>query len=94
MGFGHRVYKNGDPRSDIIKEYSKLLSEKQPKYGRKLLYKISEHIESRVVNEKKKFPNLDFFSASTYHQCGIPTELFTPIFVMSRVTGWAAHIFE
>lgn len=67
MGFGHRVYKNGDPRSDIIKEYSKLLSEKQPKYGNKLLYKISEHLETRVVSEKKKFPNLDFFSASTYH---------------------------
>ncbi|EAS03271.1 2-methylcitrate synthase/citrate synthase II (macronuclear) [Tetrahymena thermophila SB210] len=94
MGFGHRVYKNGDPRSDIIKEYSKLLAEKQPKFGKKILYQISEHIETRVVNEKKKFPNLDFYSASTYHQCGIPTELFTPIFVMSRVTGWAAHIFE
>ncbi|EGR33129.1 hypothetical protein IMG5_061280 [Ichthyophthirius multifiliis] len=94
MGFGHRVYKNGDPRSDIIKEYSKLLSETQKEFGNKQLYEISEHIEKRVVNEKKKFPNLDFYSASAYHQCGIPVELFTPLFVMSRVTGWSAHIFE
>lgn len=94
MGFGHRVYKKGDPRSDIIKAHSKSLSQKKHAHARPQLFAISEHIESRVVNEKKKYPNLDFFSASTYHQCGIPTDLFTPVFVMSRITGWAAHIFE
>ncbi len=92
MGFGHRVYKNGDPRSDIIKNYSKKLS--CTKEGNPTLYKVSEKIESIMVNEKKIFPNLDFFSASAYNQCGIPTEFFTPIFVISRTSGWTAHIIE
>lgn len=92
MGFGHRVYKNGDPRSDIIKSYSKKLAD--TKDGNPTLYKVSEKIESIMVNEKKIFPNLDFFSASAYTQCGIPTEFFTPIFVISRTSGWAAHIIE
>lgn len=92
MGFGHRVYKNGDPRSDIIKGYSKKLSD--TKDGNPTLYRVSEKIESIMVNEKKIFPNLDFFSASAYNQCGIPTEFFTPIFVISRTSGWAAHIIE
>ena len=59
-----------------------------------MLFKVSEYIEKRVIDEKKMYPNLDYYSASTYHQCNIPTELFTPIFVISRTTGWAAHIFE
>lgn len=63
-------------------------------FGKATMYQISEHIERRVVTEKKIFPNLDFYSACAYNFCGIPTELFTPIFVCSRVTGWAAHIFE
>jgi len=92
MGFGHRVYKNGDPRSDIIKECSRKLS--LTKSGNSTLYKVSEKIESIMVNEKKIFPNLDFFAASAYNQCGIPTEFFTPIFVISRTSGWAAHIIE
>jgi len=92
MGFGHRVYKNGDPRNAIIKECSKNLSKE--KYGNPTLFKVSEFIEAKIVREKKMFPNLDFFSASAYSQCGIPTGLFTPIFVMSRITGWAAHSFE
>lgn len=92
MGFGHRVYKNGDPRHYIIKKYSKLLSERQG--GKPVLYKVSDHIETRMVKEKKIFPNLDFFSASAYDQLGIPTNLFTPIFVISRLTGWCAHVFE
>jgi len=92
MGFGHRMYKNGDPRNPIIKEYSKMLVDGP--YGNKRLYEVSEHVEKRMVSEKKMFANLDFYTASAYHQCDIPTTLFTPIFVISRTTGWAAHIFE
>ncbi len=91
MGFGHRVYKISDPRSDIIKQYSQQLSEQ---VGNQTLYEVSESIEKLMWDEKKLFPNADFYSASAYHLCGIPTQLFTPIFVMSRITGWAAHIFE
>lgn len=91
MGFGHRVYTEADPRNRVIKAWS----EKLCKDGRKQdLYDVSEAIENVMWQEKKLFPNLDFYSASTYHMMGIPTELFTPVFVMSRVTGWAAHIFE
>lgn len=91
MGFGHRVYKISDPRSDVIKTWSEKLSTKA-RDG--YLYAVSEAIEKLMWNEKKLFPNLDFYSASAYHFVGIPTELFTPIFVMSRLSGWSAHIFE
>lgn len=91
MGFGHRVYKHADPRSDIIKQYSKQLAEK---VGDENLYLISERIETLMWDLKHLFPNLDFYSASSYHFCGIPTPLFTPVFVISRITGWAAHVFE
>lgn len=91
MGFGHRVYTTSDPRSDIIKAWSKKLSEQA---GDMKLYEVSERIEKVMWDEKKLFPNLDFYSASAYHLCGIPTNMFTPIFVMSRITGWAAHIIE
>jgi 2-methylcitrate synthase len=91
MGFGHRVYKDCDPRSDIIKAWSHKLAESKHAM---LLYDVSERIETVMRREKKLFPNLDFYSASAYHYCGIPTPLFTPIFVMSRITGWSAHIFE
>jgi 2-methylcitrate synthase len=91
MGFGHRVYTTCDPRSDIIKQWSYKLGVAK---GELDLYRISERIEKVMWDEKKLFPNLDFYSASAYHYAGIPTHLFTPIFVMSRITGWAAHVFE
>lgn len=91
MGFGHRVYTDSDPRSDIIKRWSHKLGEAKNEL---LLYRISERVEAIMRREKKLFPNLDFYSASAYHYCGIPTALFTPIFVMSRITGWSAHVFE
>ncbi len=91
MGFGHRVYKDCDPRSDIIKAWSKRLGEAKHDLS---LYLISERVESVMRREKKLFPNLDFYSASAYHYTGIATPLFTPIFVISRITGWSAHVFE
>ncbi len=91
MGFGHRVYTTSDPRSDIIKMWSKKLASATEG---DVLYPVSECIEKVMSEEKNLFPNLDFYSATCYHFCGIPTALFTPIFVMSRITGWAAHIIE
>jgi 2-methylcitrate synthase len=91
MGFGHRVYTTSDPRSDIIKNWSKKLAEKA---SDQVLYPVSERIEKIMWDEKRLFPNLDFYSASTYHFCGIPTKMFTPLFTISRVSGWSAHIIE
>lgn len=91
MGFGHRVYRTHDPRSDIIKEWAKNLSEKA---GDQTLFPVSEEIERIMRKEKNLFPNLDFYSATAYHFCGIPTPMFTPLFVQSRVTGWSAHLLE
>lgn len=91
MGFGHRVYKISDPRSDIIKIYSEKLS-KHAKDG--YLFSVSQAIENVMQKEKKLFPNLDFYSATAYHFCDIPMSLFTPIFVLSRISGWSAHIIE
>ena len=91
MGFGHAVYREKDPRNAIIKSWSKRLSLAD---GDTKLYDISAEIERVMWEEKKIFANLDFFSASAYHVMGIPTGLFTPIFVISRITGWAAHIME
>lgn len=91
MGFGHRVYTELDPRSDIIKEWSLTLS-KTATDG--YLYSISEAIDKVMKREKKLFPNLDFYSATAYHFSGIPDELFTPLFVFSRIAGWSAHLIE
>lgn len=91
MGFGHAVYRVSDPRNATIKAWSKKLCEAG---GQRRLFEVSEAIEQLMWSEKKLFPNLDFYSASAYHMMGVPTPLFTPIFVCSRITGWAAHIIE
>jgi len=91
MGFGHPVYRSSDPRSAIVKEWSKKLSASA---AEPQLYAVSERIEAVMKREKNLFPNLDFFSASAFHYLGVPTPMFTPIFVFSRIAGWAAHILE
>lgn len=91
MGFGHAVYRKRDPRNAIIKEWSRELSGHSDK---QLVFDVSAAIERVMKEEKGMFANVDFFHASAYHFMGIPTELFTPLFVISRITGWAAHCFE
>ncbi|GLT15906.1 bifunctional 2-methylcitrate synthase/citrate synthase [Vibrio algivorus] len=91
MGFGHAIYRESDPRNALIKQWSKKLSEA---VGDTQLYAVSERVEAVMKREKDLFCNADFFHASAYHFMDIPTKLFTPIFVMSRLTGWAAHVFE
>jgi 2-methylcitrate synthase len=91
MGFGHAVYRASDPRNVAIKEWARKLSDSS---ADPTLFAVSEAIEKTMWEEKRLFPNLDFYSASVYHYIGIPAELYTPLFVCSRVTGWAAHIME
>jgi len=91
MGFGHAIYSESDPRNTIIKKRSEKLA---TEVGDTTLYPVSVRCEEVMWREKKLFCNADFFHASAYHFMGIPTKLFTPIFVMSRLTGWAAHVKE
>ncbi|AMB88024.1 2-methylcitrate synthase [Pseudomonas agarici] len=91
MGFGHAIYKDNDPRNEVIKGWSKQLADE---VGDSVLFAVSEAIDKTMWEQKKLFPNADFYHASAYHFMGIPTKLFTPIFVCSRLTGWAAHVFE
>jgi len=91
MGFGHAIYSTSDPRNAVIKEWSEKLAEEK---GDTDLFDISCAIEKVMWETKKLFPNADFFHASAYNYMGIPTKIFTPIFVMSRVSGWAAHVME
>ena len=91
MGFGHAIYRTSDPRNVIIKKWSEKLAAEN---GDTSLYDISVACEEFMWDTKKLFCNADFFHASAYHFMGIPTKLFTPIFVCSRLTGWAAHVME
>lgn len=91
MGFGHAIYRESDPRNVIIKQWAEKLANH---VGDSVLYPVSVRCEEVMWREKKLFCNADFFHASAYHFMGIPTKLFTPIFVMSRLTGWAAHVKE
>ena len=91
MGFGHAIYATSDPRNAIIKKWAEKLSKD---VGDKVLYPVSVAVETAMWDEKKLFANADFYHASAYHFMGIPTKLFTPIFVCSRVSGWTAHVME
>jgi 2-methylcitrate synthase len=90
-GFGHRVYRTEDPRATHLRRMSKDLGERA---GNPRWYEMSQRIEKLVTGEKKLYPNVDFYSASTYYTLGIPIDLFTPIFAVSRVSGWTAHCLE
>jgi citrate synthase len=91
MGFGHAVYRTEDPRATHLRQFSKEMGERA---GDTKWYEISRRVEEVMMREKKLFANVDFFSASTYYMMGIPLDLFTPIFAISRISGWTGHILE
>lgn len=91
MGIGHRVYKDGDPRAAILRKFSEQLTKK---IGKPELYEMSALIDDTMYKQKGLMPNVDFYSATVYHSMGIPTDIFTPIFAVSRIAGWIAHANE